>query len=233
MDRRVPFLLPTRRHRTVTSRDSLTCIKSKEADLKHSILIAGLVLTVVVQMSAQSGSINNTLGSGGTFTVKNSSGNPLVVVDEATGQLTADRVKVDGVPSFTAYLIGASGITSGDTLDSWTEGSGYGSHDNSGGFNVSTGEFTAPRNGFYFFSAGVELTASASGVTLYIYVDNQYTSLAARQTLVGMSGTNLSTSGILKLNSGDIVTLRLTASGLSGTISTGLGWFSGYLVSDL
>lgn len=190
------------------------------------------IVASATTLYGQSGSINNTLGSGGTFRVKNNAGDPLVVVDEATGQLAANRIKVDGVPSFTAYHLPESGMGSPDTLITWTEASGYGSHDNSGSFNESTGEFVAPRNGFYFFSAGMELAASASTVTLYIYANSQVTSLAARSSVATTGIVNLSTSGILKLNAGNVVTLRVTMLGLVGTGSSGMGWFSGYLVSD-
>lgn len=198
-----------------------------------SLSVVFLIFLVVIPIYAQTGSINNTLGSGGTFTVKNSSNNAVVVVDEATGQLSAARVKVDGVPSFMAYLIGESGIPSGDTLDSWTEASGYGSHDNSNSFNESTGQFTAPRNGFYFLSAGVELASGASSAALYVYVGSQLSTLAARVSILSTGGAHLSSSGVVKLNSGDVVMLRMTfTGGVSSTGSTGIGWFSGYLVSD-
>jgi hypothetical protein len=183
-------------------------------------------------MIAQSGSINNTLGSGGTFTVKNSSNSPLVVVDEATGQLSAARMKVEGVPSFNVNHVSESEMGATDTLLASTEGSAPGSHDNSNSFNESTGEFVAPRNGFYFLSAGIELAASAGSVTLYIRVNSTVSSLAARSSLTDIGVTNLSTSGVLKLNSGDVVTLLVTMTGLAGSGNSGLGWFSGYLVSD-
>jgi hypothetical protein len=204
----------------------------KEALMRKSILVLFCTLSFNAVLFAQSGSINNTLGSGGTFTVKNSSNNAVVVVDEATGQLSATRVKVDGVPSFTVYHIPESDMGATDTLLTWTEGSGAGSHDNSDSFNESTGEFVAPRNGFYFLSAGIELAASASTVTLYIRVNTVVSSLAARSSLSTTAVTNLSTSGVLKLNSGDVVTLRITMVSPAGPGSSGLGWFSGYLVSD-
>ncbi len=200
--------------------------------MKITNFVMVMLVACTTAFYGQTGSINNTLGSGGTFKVKNNVGDPLVVVDEATGQLAANRVKVDGVPSFTAYHLPESGMGSPDTLITWTEATGYGSHDNSGSFNESTGEFVAPRNGFYFFSAGIELAASASTVTLYIYGNSQFTSLAARGSVATTGVTNLSTSGILKLNAGDVVALRVTMVGLTGTGSSGTGWFSGYLVSD-
>lgn len=199
--------------------------------MRSSILTTAVFVAMTGSVFSQTGSINNTLGSGGTFTVKNSSNDLLVVVDEATGQLTADRVKVDGVPSFTAYHLDETGMTTPHTFVNWSEANGYGTHDNSGSFNTSTGEFVAPRNGFYFLSAGMELTGSASATTLYILGDSQVTSLAARGSLA-TGGTHLTTSGILKLDAGDVVTLRITMVGLTGTGSSGLGWFSGYLVSD-
>lgn len=200
--------------------------------MKKTFFSTMVFVVLASTLYGQTGSINNTLGTGGTFKVKNNAGDPLVVVDEATGQLAANRFKVDGVPSFTAYHLPESGMGSSDTLITWTEATGYGSHDNSGSFNESTGEFVAPRNGFYFFSAGIELAASASTVTLYVMGDSQVTSLAARGSVATTGITNLSTSGILKLNAGNVVTLRVSMVGLTGTGSSGMGFFSGYLVSD-
>jgi hypothetical protein len=205
--------------------------KKETGQMKNTLITVIVLATLSGSLLGQSGSINNTLGSGGSFTVKNSAGDPLMVVDEATGQLTADRVKVDGVPSFTAYHLAETGMSGSHTLVNWSEATGYGTHDNSGSFNTSTGEFVASRNGFYFFSAGIELAASGSGVTLYILANSSVTSLAMRG-LLASGGANLSTSGILKLNASDVVTVRITITSLSGTGSTGLGWFSGYLVSD-
>ena len=199
--------------------------------MRSSFVVLALFV-LASTLLGQTGSINNTLGSGGTFSVKNSASNPLVTVDETTGQLTADRIKVEGVPSFAASHIAESDIAGGDTLLTWDEASKYGSHDNSNSFNPSTGEFTAPRNGFYFISAGIELAANASTASLNVYANSSSTVLVARVSVVTTAAENLATSGVLKLNAGDVLRLRLFFSGLTSPASTSEGWFSGYLVSD-
>src|SRR5512139_3081513 len=133
-----------------------------EVEMRKTAFTA--IVTFFVAAALHGQNINNTLGSGGTFTVKNNASSPLLVVDEngnadVNGQLTVDAIRVSGVPSFTVYHIPESDIGTTDTLLTWTEASGYGSHDNSNSFNESTGEFVAPRNGFYFLSAGIELPA--------------------------------------------------------------------------
>jgi len=190
-----------------------------------------LFVAIISSASLYAQDIINTLGSGGTFTVKNSSSNALVVIDEITGQLSATRVKVEGVPSFTAGHVTEDNLGTTHDLVGWTE-SGTGLHDNGGNFDHSTGLFTVPRNGFYFFSVGIELgPTGTSGAALYLMVNSVVTSLADRAGTLG-SVANLSVSGVLKLNAADVVSLRVTMTGSLGDASAILGYFSGYLVSD-
>ncbi len=198
-----------------------------------SVVITAFMLIPEI-LIGQTGSINNKLGSGGTFSVKNSTNDPLVTVDETTGQLTADRIKVDGVPSFLATHVSETNLSTPHTLASWYEFTPVGAHDNSASFNPSTGEFVVPRNGFYFLSAHIELNyASASGPSLQLMVDGTASGLIEyKPTDYTYAQAMLSVAGVLKLTAGQTVTLRITSLTTPTSLSAEGGYFSGYLVSD-
>ncbi len=93
--------------------------------MKRISIALTILATLSVSLMSQSGSINNTLGAGGTFKVKGATSDSLLVVKDngnvgigisnpastldVGGQLTANRVKVDSVPSFTAYHLDETG----------------------------------------------------------------------------------------------------------------------------
>lgn len=192
-----------------------------------------LIFLLAAPVYSQTGSINNTLGSGGTFTVKNSANNPLVVVDEATGQLTADRVKVEGVPSFhVTHNVEATAGTSPSVLADWDETAYTGSHDNSDSFDPGTGEFTAPRSGFYFLSAYIGVGgAGSSGLTLVMRIGGNITGLQAYVPTNGGAGF-VGVSGVLKLTGGTVVTVAIYKPDGQSNCAANDGYFSGYLISD-
>lgn len=200
--------------------------------MKQSIVVTLCSLLFAPMLFSQSGSINNTLGSGGTFTVKNSSSAPLVVVDETTGQLTADRVKVEGVPSFFVTHVEQTGLSvSPTTLATWSDSSSVATHDNSDSFDASTGVFTVPRDGFYFLSAYIEFSGiGALGASLHVKSNSDFTQLRSTHPAPSVSGS-ISIAGILKLQAGALVTVALFMPGVTSA-TAGSGYFSGYLVSD-
>jgi len=212
--------------------------------------IAVMLFFIAPSLYAQSGSINNTLGSGGTFNVKGATSDSLLVVKDngnvgvgtatpgsrmdVVGQLTADRVKVDGIPSFFATHVTESNLTTGHVLATWDESTSPGAHDNSASFDPTTGEFVVPRDGFYSLTARTELfSAGISGGYLYVRVDGVVSGLYD-YTPTSYSGASamLSVAGVLKLSAGQTVTLIISAPGATATLSANQGYFSGYLVSD-
>ena len=199
----------------------------------------------------QSGSINNTLGSGGTFKVKDSTSDSLLVVKDngnvgigtatpgskldVAGQVTADRVKVDSIPSFLVIHNEETGLGTSHVLADWNETSsvsGNSVHDNLGNFDSSTGEFTVPRDGFYFVSAFIEVSgAGTNGASLYIKRNGSLSGLSGYATTPGSYGL-MNLSGVLKLSAGDVVAAAIATPGSSGSCVAGIGYFSGILISD-
>ncbi len=213
----------------------------------YCFLFLGLFITTLSY--SQSGNINNTIGSGGSFKVKSASSDSLFVVKEngavgigtnnpgsaldVAGKLTIDQIKVDGIPSFFVTHIEEAGLDNQPyVLASWDETTSSGSHDNSASFNPSTGEFTVPREGFYFLSAHIEIfLAGTSGISIYITNDSNLTGLTATSATPASFGY-LTVSGIVKLSAGSVVTITIGKPGSTGSCTAGSGYFSGYLVSD-
>lgn len=214
--------------------------------------LSGLLLVMLTGSAVgQTGSINNTLGSGGTFTVKGATSDSLLVVKDngsvgigtanpastldVNGQLTADRVKVDSIPSFMVIHSEETNLGTSHVLANWNEtasGDGNNVHDNSGNFNPTTGEFTVPRDGFYFFSALIEVSgAGTSGAGLYIKCNSSNTGLRGYSTTPTSYGL-MNLAGVVKLTAGDVVTAFITMPGSLGTCAAVSGYFSGYLISE-
>lgn len=209
-----------------------------EGAMRKTIALITAYVLATVGLQAQSGSINNTLGSGGSFTVKNSASDPLVVVDETgnaavNGQLTVDRIRVSGVPSF-FVTHNPEGIpeNSPSVLTIWSETDYLGSHDNSDSFNPSTGQFTVPRDGFYFLSAYIGVGGAGTlGMTLVIRTVGNFTGLQAYVPTTGGVG-HIGVSGVLRLTVGEIVTVVVHKPDGQSDCTAADGYFSGYLVSD-
>ncbi len=216
-----------------------------------NIFVCILIMVISsIDLFGQSGSINNTLGTGGSFKVKSAASDSLLVVKEngsvgigtsspssaldVVGQMTVDQVKVDGIPSFFAKHIPETGLSTSHILATWNESTSPGVHDNSASFDPSTGQFIVPRDGFYSFTSHIELySAGISGAHLYVRVDGVVSGLGDYiRTDYSGAAAMLSVAGVLKLSAGQIVTLIITAPGSTGSCSAEEGYFSGFLVSD-
>jgi hypothetical protein len=97
-------------------------------------------------------------------------------------------------------------------------------YNNGGGYNGSTGEFTAPIDGIYTFSINYYADGSGGSRKLIIYYNtNVYEELA-----IDISSMTLTSRSItMKLTQGDLVKLVINT-GIS--TQTGTGTFSGYKV---
>ena len=150
-------------------------------------------------------------------TIKHSGGTTAMTID-STG-----RVFQPTKPAFNAHRETGSNINSGTfVFNSTTVNIG-------GGFNTSTGKFTVPVGGTYFFSTNCLTSSNADANDLQIRVDN--TNIAQSRADVGSAAHNtVSISVIATLTANQVV--EVFVAGGSGFYSgTGkFATFCGYLI---
>ena len=150
-------------------------------------------------------------------TIKHSGGTTAMTIDSTGRVLTPAR------PAFNAHRETGSNISSGTfVFNSITVNIG-------GGFNTSTGKFTAPVGGTYFFSTNCLTSSNASANDLQIRVDD--TNIAQSRADVGSAAHNtVSVSVIATLTANQVVEVFVAGGGgfYSGTGK--FATFCGYLI---
>ena len=180
-------------------------------------------------------------GTSGQVLTSNGSGGSQWSSNVSANSVTTSALTVAALPSFCADLDGTlvlSGAGNFFKVPTWRTADAVATnlHDNGNNFDESTGAFTAPVNGFYFFSAQIRFDGINSGFfRLLIGIEGGLTLDNGLHAISqGDASTNfhtLSVSGVLKLSVGDKVHVNVTSSAdTDWSLQTESG-FSGYLIS--
>ncbi|WP_299216164.1 hypothetical protein [uncultured Aquimarina sp.] len=180
-----------------------------------------------------SGQVLTSNGAGGSQWTSN--------VSAATVETPA--LTITGLPAFAADLDGTkvlSGAGSFVGLTGWRTSDGAlpkNLFDNGNHFNETTGEFTAPVNGFYYFTAQIRFDQISSGYFRLLLGVNGTTSLnnglhaISEGDATGTQFHTLNVGGVMKLNANDKVNIIVfSSSDASWSVSDESG-FNGYLIS--
>ncbi|MEO9803145.1 MAG: hypothetical protein ABJF04_07855 [Reichenbachiella sp.] len=152
------------------------------------------------------------------------------------GTITATSVKITSFPSFSAKLADhpIRNSTGWLELKNWQGAQ----HNNGSNFNPTTGRFTAPRDGFYFFSAQIHVTGGDAGgygrMLLSLNGETDIYAINNGPTITKTSPIALAfqSSCVLKLSAGDYVSVYTYASVLDIWTFQDNSDFNGYLVGE-
>ncbi len=180
-------------------------------------------------------------GTSGQVLTSNGSGGSQWTSNVSAATVETPALTITGLPSFCADLNGTLGISGAGTffiVPTWrtSDAAVTNLHDNGNHFDETTGGFTAPVNGFYFFSAQVRFDGINSGFfRLLVGVEGALSLENGLHAISqGDASTNfhtLSVSGVLRLSAGEKVHVNVTSStDDSWSLQTESG-FSGYLIS--
>ncbi|MDY8134887.1 C1q-like domain-containing protein [Aquimarina sp. 2201CG5-10] len=180
-------------------------------------------------------------GSNGQVLTSNGNGGSQWTSNISAATVETPALTITGLPSFCADLSGTlalSGAGNFFKVPSWrtSDAAVTNLHDNGNHFDETTGGFTAPVNGFYFFSAQVRFDGVNSGfyrllvgVEGALSLDNGLHAISQGDATTNFN--TLSVSGVLRLSAGDKVHVNVTSStDTSWSLQTESG-FSGYLIS--
>jgi hypothetical protein len=106
-------------------------------------------------------------------------------------------------------------------------------YDVSNAYNLATGEYTAPEDGVYVFSAAIQMSnASTNNAQIHFYVNGEHVSQII-PALGAFTVPRLAHSRVIKLNQGDKVSVGgYQSTGTTQTITAGrtVAFFSGALI---
>jgi len=160
---------------------------------------------------------------------------------DVAGKTETDQLQVDNLPAFASDLnsdLSESSTATFVEITGWRTSGVNTLFNNTSDFNTSTGRFTAQRNGFYFFSAQIRIDGVGSGYARIVLGKNGSLDInGGFHAIANSAATNgqyltLNVSGVMKLASGDYVSVfALSQSDNSWSIQKESG-FNGYMISD-
>ncbi len=246
-------------------RDALVMLKNGNTTLNGQLTIDGdnTGAGTAYTLPAQDGTANQVMSTDGTGNVSwvdasgtsslpsggtngqllstDGSGNHSWTNDVSVNSVTTSALTVTGLPSFSADLNGTlvlSGAGSFFQVPTWrtNDATLTNLHDSGNHFDESTGTFTAPVNGLYFFSAQVRFDGVNSGFFRLLIGVQGKVSLengmhAITQADAGTDFHTLTVSGVMKLNAGEKVNVIANSSADTDWSIQSESGFSGYLIS--
>ncbi|MGH1386992.1 C1q-like domain-containing protein [Kordia sp.] len=190
-----------------------------------------------IELPVQSGQAGKILSTNGTT--------PSWTSDVQATSVTTNALTVNNLPAFAADLNGTkvlSGAGGYVQLSGWRTADAAlprNLFDNGNHFNETTGVFTAPVNGFYYFTAQVRYDAIDSGYVRLLLGVNGAISLQSglhaiaevEEAAEAINYQTLNVGGVMKLNANDTVSVVIySSSDTSWNINDESG-FNGYLIS--
>lgn len=197
----------------------------------------GIAITSNTTDITISGTVNNITSAGGTSLVFSSANNvlkglsaggSLSIVDNGTFLTITDGGSSGNIGFFAYFTADAAIAANSPITGSWAAGS-FGGW-NSGAFNTTTGEFTAPSAGIYTVSFQVSNNSTSNITSLFLNSGLRYSAGNnqapdyAESMQSGSMSMSLSAGNILYLGMRNAATVRALAANLAG--AAGGTWFS-------